>query len=92
LGTSKCQQIIEKNVKTHRSMVRVVLCLVFRLWIFCILFTMLTCGGVEMSRLVDLLMILIGFGIANVATVRRYVGAQMKYFNKGKLNVFCYVL
>ena len=53
---------------------------------------MLTCGRVEMSRLVDLLMILIGFGIANVATVRRYVGAQMKYFNKGKLNVFCYVL
>jgi len=92
LGTSKCQQIIEKNVKTHRSMVRVVLCLVFRLWIFSILFTMLTFGRVEMSRLVDLLMILIGFGIANVATVRRYVGAQMKYFNKGKLNVFCYVL
>ena len=53
---------------------------------------MLTFGRVEMSRLVDLLMILIGFGIANVATVRRYVGAQMKYFNKGKLNVFCYVL
>ena len=73
-------------------MVRVVLCLVFRLWIFSILFTMLTFGRVEMSRLVDLLMILIGFGIANVATVRRYVGAQMKYFNKGKLNVFCYVL
>ena len=44
----------------------------------------------EISRLVDLLVILIGFGIANVATVRRYVGAQMKYFNKGKLNVFCY--